>query len=168
MNEENSSAQIIERLAKQGVDVKIQEVLHGRNGRAFAFVPDGYSLSELEFLEPKKVRADHDFIDPESFVSYVKDYANKNESRLFGYLGTMTLRCIIDYAPKCNEPREAVGGECLHTASFCLCETEDFKAWKGIDQTLLSQADFIQFLMERGTLLQKSRPGHYPRSRDQA
>lgn len=147
--EENSSAQIIERLAKQGVDVKIQEVLYGRSGRAFAFVPDGYNLSRLEFLEPKKVRADHDFIDPESFVSYVKDYANANESRLFGSLGSMALHCIIDYAPKCNNPREAVGGESLHTAAFCLCETEDFKAWKEIDQKTLSQTEFIQFLMER-------------------
>lgn len=147
--EENSSAQIIERLAKQGVDVKIQEVLYGRSGRAFAFVPDGYNLSRLEFLEPKKVRADHDFIDPESFVSYVKDYANANESRLFGSLGSMAMHCIIDYAPKCNNPREAVGGESLHTAAFCLCETEDFKAWKEIDQKTLSQTEFIQFLMER-------------------
>lgn len=149
MNEENSSAQIIERLAKQGVDVKIQEVLEARNGRAFAFVPDGYNLSKLEFLEPKKVCADHAFIDPESFVSYVKDYANANESRLFGSLSSMALHCFIDYMPKCNEPRKAVGGECQHTAAFCLCETEDFKALREIDQKTLSQGEFIQFLMER-------------------
>ena len=46
-NEINTAAQIIERLAKQDVEVKSQEVLFNRNARAFAFVPDGVKVEHL-------------------------------------------------------------------------------------------------------------------------
>ena len=148
-NEINTAAQIIERLAKQGVEVKSQEVLFNRNARAFAFVPDGVKVEPLDFLNAKKPTADITFIDAESFVSYLKDYANANESRMFASLGATGIHCAIDYAPKCNLPSKAIGGAGEHNARFCLCETEDFKAWKEINETPLSQAEFIQFLLER-------------------
>lgn len=148
-NEINTAAQIIERLAKQGVEAKSQEVLRNRNARAFAFVPEGVKVEPLDFLNAKKPTADITFIDAESFVSYVKDYANANESRMFASLGATGIHCAIDYAPKCNFPSEAIGGAGEHNARFCLCETEDFKAWKEINETPLSQAEFIQFLLER-------------------
>ena len=148
-NETNSAAQIIERLAKQGVDVKSREVLNNRNARAFAFVPDGVKVEPLDFLNAKKPASKITFIDAESFSSYVKDYANANESRMFASLGETAISCVIDFTPKCNIPSQAVGGAGEHRANFCLCETEDFKAWKAINETPLSQVEFIQFLLER-------------------
>ena len=119
-NETNSAAQIIERLAKQGVDVKTREVLNNRNARAFAFVPDGVKVEPLDFLNAKRPSSKITFIDAESFSSYVKDYANADESRMFASLGETAVSCIIDFTPKCNIPSAAIGGEGEHRANFCL------------------------------------------------
>lgn len=144
-----NAAQIIERLAKQDVRVLVDVKSINRNMYHYAIVPDDMSLKSLDFLDAKAPAHSPDFIDAESFVKYVKDYANAAESRLFANLTGLNLYCVIDYAKKCNVPSEAIDGECRHRANFVLEETEDFKAFREIDGETLEQPEFIAFLMER-------------------
>lgn len=144
-----SAAQIIERLAKQGVKVVVGNKTTDRNIRHYAVLPKDMSVESLSFLDAGKIVATWDFIDAESFVKYTKDYANPEESRLFARLEMLRLDCFIDYAKKCNKPSEALDGDCRHNIRLVLSETEDFKAFRAIDGKTLDQSDFIAFLMER-------------------
>lgn len=148
-NEVNTAAAIIERLAKQGVKVFADVKSNNRTLRHYAAMPTDMSIASLEFLDAEAPEHTLDFIDAESFTKYVKDYANAAESRLFANLTALKLNCTIDYAKKCNEPSEAIDGECKHRANFALEETEDFKAFREIDGKTLEQPEFIAFLMER-------------------
>lgn len=148
-NETNTAAQIIERLAKQGVKVVVGQKTSDRNARHYALVPNDMSLKSLDFLDAELIAANWDFIDEDSFVKYAKDYANSEESRLFARLEMLRLDCFIDYAKKCNSPSEAIGGECRHNIRLALLETEDFKAFREIDGKTIEQPEFIAFLMER-------------------
>lgn len=148
-NEINTAAQIIERLAKQGVKVVVGQKTSDRNARHYALVPNNMSLKSLDFLDAELIAANWDFIDADSFVKYAKDYANSEESRLFARLEMLRLDCFIDYAKKCNSPSEAIGGECRHSIRLALLETEDFKAFREIDGKTIEQPEFIAFLMER-------------------
>ena len=148
-NEINTAATIIERLAKQDVKVVVGEKKTYRNVRHYAVVPDNMTLKPLPFLDAEAPEHTLNFIDAESFVKYVKDYANADESRLFANLTALKLCCAIDYIKKCNKPSEAIEGECQHFANFVLEETQDFKAFREIDGKTLEQPEFIAFLMER-------------------
>lgn len=151
MNDTNevNAAQIIERLAKQGVKVVVGEKTTDRNARHYALVPEGMTLKSFAFLDAQAPEHTLYFIDADSFVKYVKDYADADESRLFANLTALRLCCMIDYIKKCNKPSEAIEGECQHFANFVLEETEDFKAFREIDGQTLQQPEFIAFLMER-------------------
>lgn len=151
MNDTNevNAAQIIERLAKQGVKVVVGEKTTDRNARHYALVPTDVHVEELGFLNAEAPDKTYSFIDAESFVSYVKDYIDADESRLFASLERLQLACMIDYVKKCNKPSETIDGECNHRALFTLEETEDFKAFRSIDGKTLQQPEFIAFLMER-------------------
>ena len=148
-NETNTAAQIIERLAKQGVKVVVGQKTTDRSARHYALVPNNMSLKSLDFLDAELIAANWDFIDADSFVKYAKDYANPEESRLFARLEMLRLDCFIDYAKKCNKPSEALDGNCRHNIRFVLSETEDFKAFREIDGKTIEQPEFIAFLMER-------------------
>lgn len=148
-NETNTAAQIIERLAKQGVKVVVGQKTSERNARHYALVPNDMSLKSLDFLDAEVPKRNFTFIDADSFTKYVKDYANEAESRLFASLKDLRLGCAIDYIRKCNSPSEAIDGECKHCADYALEETEDFKAFKEIDGKTIEQPEFIAFLMER-------------------
>ena len=151
MNDTNevNAAQIIERLAKQDVKVFGGQKKTDRNILHYAIIPEGMTLKSFAFLDAKAPEHTLCFIDAESFVKYVKDYANADESRLFAKLSVLKLDCVIDYIKKCNKPSEAIEGECQHFANFVLEETEDFKAFREIDGQTLQQPEFIAFLMER-------------------
>lgn len=151
MNDTNkvNAAQIIERLAKQGVKVVVGEKTTDRNVRHYALVPEGMTLKSFAFLDAQAPEHTLYFIDADSFVKYVKDYAAADESRLFANLTVLSLNCTIDYIKRCNKPSEAIEGECQHFANFVLEETEDFKAFREIDGQTLQQPEFIAFLMER-------------------
>ena len=144
-----SAAQIIERLAKQGVKVVVGEKTTDRKFRHYAVVPDNMSITSFGFLDAVAPAHSLDFIDADSFMKYVKDYANADESRLFANLTALKLCCTIDYVKKCNKPSEAIDSNCTHRANFTLEETEDFKAFRSIDGQTLQQPEFIAFLMER-------------------
>ena len=122
MNDTNevNAAQIIERLAKQGVKVVVGEKTTDRNARHYALVPTDVRVEELGFLNAEAPDKTYSFIDAESFVSYVKDYIDADESRLFASLERLQLACMIDYVKKCNKPSEAIDGECNHRALFRL------------------------------------------------
>ena len=148
-NETKTAAQIIERLAKQGVKVVVGQKTTDRSARHYALVPNNMSLKSLDFLDAELIAANWDFIDADSFVKYAKDYANPEESRLFARLEMLRLDCFIDYAKKCNKPSEALDGNCRHNIRLVLSETEDFKAFREIDGKTIEQPEFIAFLMER-------------------
>lgn len=148
-NEVNTAAAIIERLAKQDVQVFVGQKKTDRNIHHYAIVPDDMTLKSLSFLDAQAPEHTLNFIDAESFVKYVNDYADADESRLFANLTALKLCCAIDYIKKCNKPSEAIEGECQHYANFILEETEDFKAFREIDGKALEQPEFIAFLMER-------------------
>ena len=152
--ESNTAAEIICELSKKQVsDVSVQVLdrSNSRNQRHFAVIPTGVDVTPLHFLDAKMPSSNHRFIDGESFEKYLKAYSNPKESRLFASLNDLEIDGVIDYQPVNPKllPSEAVDGSHQHVVSFRLIETEDFKAWKGINGQFMTQADFVEFLQER-------------------
>lgn len=120
-----------------------------RRVRHIALIPDGINLTQVKGLDAKVPEHIWNFIDSNSFTEYMKAYLSQKESRLFASLNQMKLQGIVDYQKISNTPSEAVDGECKHQCFLKIIETEDFKAWRNINDKPLSQAEFVVFLMER-------------------
>lgn len=145
----NSSAQVIKELAQQQIERKFDFCSLERNVRNYVILPKGMDVREIPFLNAKAPFNCHTVIDANSFEKYVNCYANPTESRMFADIETLCLKAVIDYQPVSNSPSQAVDGYKNHIINFCLEKTEDFKAWESINNAVLDQQDFIQFLMER-------------------
>ena len=148
-NEINSSAQVIKELAQRKITINSPYRSNERNIRNYAIVPKDMEVRELSFLNAKMPNSCYTFIDAKSFEKYVNCYASPTESRLFANIDDLRLKAIIDYQPVSNTPSFAVDGDKNHIAYFVIEKTEDFKAWEAINNEVIDQQDFIQFLMER-------------------
>lgn len=147
--EMTSAGQIIKELAQIQIEKKWDLCTAERNVRNYAFIPSHMKVCELSFLNAKPPTNFRDFIDAKSFEKYVNCYASSTESRLFANINDFCLKAIIDYQPVCKNPSTAIDGEKNHIVNFILEKTEDFKAWGNINNEVLDQQDFIQFLLER-------------------
>lgn len=115
--------------------------------RAYAFVPDGYSLKDISDPArlPDRVRQSVAFDDRASLVAFVNRFSNA-DTVLFADFNSLTITAAIDFHTS-NEPQvepRAVD----FTAKLTLLPSEEFLRWDKMEGVMHPQEAFAEFLEE--------------------
>ena len=109
----------------------------------YAVVPKDYTVESLEEFLPKplRIRQNVTLHDAESFIDYLREFADPIESRIFFDGDRETFTAIIDY-------HNADPAWCDHVATFTAKRSPEFQTWMGANRKEVSQVDFVRFLEE--------------------
>lgn len=125
-------------------------VIKTDSGREFVIVPDGFrkdDVTDPHGLQPKKpiyIKQAVTVQTVDSLVEYVNKFKT-SDTMLFADIAANRIIAHIDY-------HRADGAEHVaHSASMQLRFSEEWDAWKKIDDQLMKQLDFARFIEENST-----------------
>lgn len=144
MEIDSNVIETLARLAREGAPL-----FEARNGGLeFAIVPDGShiaSLKEYQYphgLRPDRIIAAPKFQDATSFISYVNTFKD-HRTRILADATTLTFRAQIDYHGHGADMQPEF---LSHQATLPLKLSEEWKLWIGLNDRLVPQAEFAEFL----------------------
>lgn len=131
-------------LAREAYTPVTSETVH------FVVAPAGsvvHSLQGLQYpfgLPPDQIRVSLKFQDATSFISYVNSFKD-HRTRIFAdsTINSLSFSAVLDY--------HGAGSEMLaeflsHRATLTLQRSEEWKLWYGLNDKLVPQSEFAEFL----------------------
>lgn len=117
-------------------------------GRPYVVLPDGYTVSDLEYLLPTPTRHRASVVvnDSDSFIKYLKKHGSLAECCIYADIDAenskISMQAII------NDNGEDEPGWRDHRCAFEPKQSVEWKRWNGNNRKAMSQADFATWLEE--------------------
>ena len=121
----------------------------GKDGREWAYVPQGYTLTDITDKQRLPIRAKQliTLDDRTSLTNYANRFRSANSIIIADYdAGTITVS--IDWHPANDNVDTGAAGAREHSATLKLRSSEEFTRWNAFAGKLHSQSDFAMFLEE--------------------
>lgn len=111
--------------------------------RPFVVAPSDYEAHSLEAYLPKppRIRENRHLLDPDSFIQYYNRFATPTSVIFASHHSNGKIRAEFDYHGDASDPQWRE-----HSAVYECPQTDDWKAWVGINDLWLSQANFAEFI----------------------
>lgn len=111
--------------------------------KPYAIVPTGYVIHDLEptLVQPMRFRGTTALRDMESFTAFVAMSTDGGTTRLYGQLNPPKFKAVFNDNDRLYGP-----GWRDHIATYDCPLSVEWKAWKGSDGNVMTQADFATFI----------------------
>lgn len=127
-------------------------VVAGDNGQRFVLTPPEFKLTEIPSahrLPPHIIQA-VTVDDAESLIRYANRFSSP-ASVIIADIDALCVHTCLDWH-KDNQDQELLApGARKHTATLKLRESEEFKRWNAIQNSMLDQMEFAEFLDENAS-----------------
>lgn len=119
------------------------------DGRQFVLVPDSYGLKDISdpLRLPARPRHVVTLDDRASMAAYVNRF-QRSETVLIADFASLTISAVIDFHLDNEDSLEGAAGACDFRADFKLLPSEEFLRWNAIQDKMLPQAEFAEFMDE--------------------
>lgn len=127
-------------------------VIDAKDGRQFAFVPDGYSLKDISdpLRLPGRVRQNVTVDDRASMTAFLNRFRG-DSSILFADFDDLTISGLVDFHSHNQAEAGVQPAACDFRADFKLLPSEEFRRWDAMEGDLHPQAKFAEFLDENAS-----------------
>lgn len=107
------------------------------------------TVPALNPVLPDSVHQTEVFIEPDSFIQYLQQYAS-SQAICRASLGGNKIEGVLDYHGRARENAEkAVPSRCAHTATLNCPFDVDYQKWRPLlEGKFMKQKDFIEFMQE--------------------
>lgn len=109
---------------------------------AFAFVPEGYTITPLKqyLLAPERVCQHVTLLTADDFLGYWRRFKS-DSSVVFGDERSATYRAIVDFHAADGTPKW-----CSHMATYACPKSKEWEVWNGSNGKRMPQAAFAEFI----------------------
>lgn len=127
-------------------------VIEGDHGARFALHPEGFMLERIpsDFALPPYIQQAVTVDDADSLSSYANRFSSP-ASVLIADIDALSVAACLDWHNSNQGVIELSPGARKHTATLKLRESEEFSRWNKIENTMLDQMVFAEFLDENAT-----------------
>ena len=120
------------------------------SGGAFALIPEGYKLEDIEQYLPVPARA-RGFIfaeTPDAFVSYYNRFCDEAASLAFASSGRFHVKGILDWHRPDDDTVSGTPGFGQHCVIYDAPRSAEWQTWTGLNGEMMNQTAFAQFIEE--------------------
>lgn len=127
-------------------------MIDAKDGRQFAFQPDGYTLKDISdpLRLPDRVRQVVTVDDRQSMTAFVNRFRSEH-SVLIADFTALTISCVLDFHHHNQATPSVAPAACDFRADFKLLPSEEFTRWDAMEGELHPQAKFAEFLDENAS-----------------
>lgn len=122
-------------------------LVDNQNGNPFLIRPDGTAFDLSDFFAPRRIEATPKFSDADSFVAYVKLYAQV-DAIIFAAIDAAgaQFEAILDYHSINADADEQYPANTTHRAYYATQSTPEWATWRGQNRKAMNQVEFATWV----------------------